>query len=193
MICSSWEGSPYSKSKRKLILDQWKQSHFLKWNVLIFITLFFQIQDVMQKQLLRCSVKKVFLKMRQISQENTSVSAPLFNQACNLINKRLQQEVFSYEICEIFKNTYFEGHLLTTASSRVKTKLYFHVVLEWLYSFASTLICFKSRWLWTFSPQKQLFLPLLLIKHYFFILDIYRDVYCGDVNQSSSLNSTWVS
>ena len=37
-------------------------------------------------------------------------------QPCNFIKKRLQ--AFSYEICEIFKNTYFEEHLGTTASAK---------------------------------------------------------------------------
>ena len=37
-------------------------------------------------------------------------------QACNFIKTRLQTQVFSCEICEIFKNTYFEEHLRTAAS-----------------------------------------------------------------------------
>ena len=47
----------------------------------------------------RCSVKKLFLKISQCSQENTFVGV----------------SVFSCESCEIFKNTYFEEHLRTTA------------------------------------------------------------------------------
>ena len=43
--------------------------------------------------------------------------APLIKlQACNFIKKRLLTQVFSCEICEIFKNTYFEEYLRTTAS-----------------------------------------------------------------------------
>ena len=37
--------------------------------------------------------------------------------ACNFIKKRVQQSfAFSCEICEIFKSTYLEEHLQTTAS-----------------------------------------------------------------------------
>ena len=50
----------------------------------------------------RCSVKKLLLKFAQHSQENTCVGAPI--------------QMFSYEFCKIFKNTYFEEHLCTTAS-----------------------------------------------------------------------------
>ena len=63
----------------------------------------------------------VFLKLQQISQENTCVGAwnykeSIFNkvavnQACNT-----PTQVFSCEICEIFKSTYFEEHLPMDAS-----------------------------------------------------------------------------
>ena len=35
--------------------------------------------------------------------------------ACNFI-KETPAQAFSYEVCEIFKNTYFEEHLRATAS-----------------------------------------------------------------------------
>ena len=35
--------------------------------------------------------------------------------ACNFI-KETPAQAFSYEVCEIFKNTYFEEHLPATAS-----------------------------------------------------------------------------
>ena len=43
---------------------------------------------------------------------------PLFNKVASLLfyYKETQTQVFSSEICEIFKNTYFEEHLRTTAS-----------------------------------------------------------------------------
>ena len=53
----------------------------------------------------RCSVKKVFLKISQISQK-TPVLESLFNK---------MSEVFK-KIREVLKNTYFEEHLRTTAS-----------------------------------------------------------------------------
>ena len=70
----------------------------------------------------RCSVKKVFLKTSQISQENICVGDFLIQlQAFNreglqLYYKETPTRVFSSEICKILKNIYFEEHLRTTAS-----------------------------------------------------------------------------
>ena len=65
--------------------------------------------------------KKLFLKISQISQENTCVGVSFFNnvagpQACTFIKKRLQHRCFSAKFAKFFKNTYFEGHLQETAS-----------------------------------------------------------------------------
>ena len=38
------------------------------------------------------------------------------------LKKETPTQVFFYEICEIFKNIYFEEHLQTTASSRIVLK-----------------------------------------------------------------------
>ena len=44
----------------------------------------------------------------------------------SLLNKVVGLEVvFSYEYCEIFKNTYFEEHLQTAASSSENISSYF--------------------------------------------------------------------
>ena len=70
----------------------------------------------------RYSVKKVFLKTSQISQENICVGDFLIQlQAFNreglqLYYKETPTRVFSSEICKILKNIYFEEHLRTTAS-----------------------------------------------------------------------------
>ena len=64
----------------------------------------------------RCSVKKVFLKISQNSQENTCASVS-FSKVTDLRPKlqTLLQE-FSCEFCEIYKNTFFTEHLWATAS-----------------------------------------------------------------------------
>ena len=49
----------------------------------------------------RCSVKKV-------------------PQACNFIKKETLAQVFSCEFCKISKNTFYTGHLRTTASENTK-------------------------------------------------------------------------
>ena len=67
----------------------------------------------------RCSIKNVFLKISQISQENTCdrasflIKLQAYN---NLIKKESLTQVSSCEICEIFKKTFFIEHLRTTAS-----------------------------------------------------------------------------
>ena len=55
----------------------------------------------------RCSVKKVFLEIWQTPQENTCTRVPF------LITVT---QVFSCELCEIFKNAFLTKHLWTTAS-----------------------------------------------------------------------------
>ena len=52
----------------------------------------------------RCSVKKMFLKISQNSQESTCVGVAW---ACNFIKKETPTLVLSFEFCEIFKNTFF--------------------------------------------------------------------------------------
>ena len=69
-----------------------------------FITLLYhKIEAVVQ----RCSVKKVFLKISQNSQENTYAKGSFFLFFCNFIKKETLALVLSCEFCEIFKNNYF--------------------------------------------------------------------------------------
>ena len=68
----------------------------------------------------RCSVKEVFLKMSQNSQENTCVRVSslikLQPKTWNVTKKETLAQVFSFEFCEIFWNTYFYRTPLVTAS-----------------------------------------------------------------------------
>ena len=61
-----------------------------------------------------CSVEKMFLKMLQNSQENTWSRVSFFNQvvgrACNFVKKE-KKRLWHRCFCEVFRNTYFEGHL----------------------------------------------------------------------------------
>ena len=59
----------------------------------------------------------MFLKISQISQENTKVAGP---RPASFIKKETRTQVFSCEICEIFKNTYLEEHIRTAASEPLK-------------------------------------------------------------------------
>ena len=56
----------------------------------------------------RCSVEKVFLEISQNLHENAC--ATIF------IKKETLAQVFSYEFCEISKNTFFTENLRATAS-----------------------------------------------------------------------------
>ena len=68
----------------------------------------------------RCSIKKVFLKTLQNSQENTcsrfSFWIIMLQALGNFIKKGTPAPVFSCEFFEIFKNIYFTEHLRMTAS-----------------------------------------------------------------------------
>ena len=66
----------------------------------------------------RCSVKKMFFKISQNSQENACARVFLLIkwQAQAFIKKETLAQVFSCEFCEILKNTFFIEHLWTTAS-----------------------------------------------------------------------------
>ena len=54
--------------------------------------------SILRRSHRRCSVKKVFLKISQISPENTCVGVPF-------LVKKIPAQVFPCKICEIFKNT----------------------------------------------------------------------------------------
>ena len=65
----------------------------------------------------------MFLKILETSQENACVEA-FFNKAAGLdpakfFKQETSTQVLSYEVCETFKNTYFEEHLQATGSGGV--------------------------------------------------------------------------
>ena len=67
----------------------------------------------------RCSVKKGAFKNFANFTENH-----LYWSLFSIKQQALRTQVFSYEICEIFKNTFFDEHLRTTAFSSPSFKLY---------------------------------------------------------------------
>ena len=77
-------------------------------------------QKVTRSSHRRCSVKKSVLENftnftgKHMCWILFLVKLPVFRPAALL--KRDSKKVFSREICKIFKNSYFEGHLQTTAS-----------------------------------------------------------------------------
>ena len=77
----------------------------------LLLTLF--IEAVVQ----RCSVRKVFSKISQNSQENTCARVSfLIKLQRDFANKETLAPVFSCEFCEISKSIFFTEHLWATAS-----------------------------------------------------------------------------
>ena len=64
----------------------------------------------------RCPSKKVFLKISQYSQENTCVGV-------NFI-KKTPTQVFSYEYCKIFKNSFFYRTSAVAASENYESSFW---------------------------------------------------------------------
>ena len=54
----------------------------------------------------RCSIKKVFLEISQISQENTCARVSFLIKPRNFVKKGTLAQVLSCEFCEISKNTF---------------------------------------------------------------------------------------
>ena len=69
---------------------------------------------------------KATLQKESPKQSLPKVTSELMPDACNLIEKDTLAEVFSYDFCEISKNTFFTEHFWTTASKNilVKTKVF---------------------------------------------------------------------
>ena len=111
----------------------WLIPNILKWHDCKIFTNVVPSQTPSRSSHLRCSVKKVFLKICEVSQET------LLKRACKFIKKRLQHTCFSCEICEIFKNTYLEEHLQTTAS----LLLGFAIVIRNVFPFLMTMVLQK--------------------------------------------------
>ena len=60
----------------------------------------------------RCSIKKLFSKISQYSQEAPLLESHFYK--CNFFKKRVQQRCFP--VANFLRNTCFEGHLCTAAS-----------------------------------------------------------------------------
>ena len=75
----------------------------------------------------RCSVKKLFLKILQYSQETSCVGVN--KDAClQLYQKETPTQAFICEFREIFKNTCFEKHLRMAAFVYLYCFIYHHLV-----------------------------------------------------------------
>ena len=76
-----------------------------------------------------CSVKKVFLKISQNSQGNTCVRVSLLiklQTSGNVIKREALAHVFPYELCEIFRNTFFIEHIRWLLFEYVLIWIIFH-------------------------------------------------------------------
>ena len=79
----------------------------------------------------------MFLEISQDSQENTcarvSFLIKLQTKACNFIKKGTLAQMFSCELCEISKSTFFTEHPWTTASGWIVKKVWNSLVLNLLW------------------------------------------------------------
>ena len=73
------------------------------WNTPVFTEIFVPTNAVTEW----FSLKEVFLKIYQNSQENTCGRVSFRDGAGNFIKKEALAQVFPWEFCEIFKNTFF--------------------------------------------------------------------------------------
>ena len=68
----------------------------------------------------RCSLKKLFIEISPNSYQNTCARVSFFIKLqasiCNFIKKETSAQVFLFEFCKIFKNTYFYRTPLVAAS-----------------------------------------------------------------------------
>ena len=80
----------------------------------------------------RGSVKRVFLKISQNSQEYTCVWVFFNKVTClrptTLLKKETPTKLFSGEFSELFKNTYFVEHLRTAAPGRLQKQMLVEVL-----------------------------------------------------------------
>ena len=89
----------------------WFIQNILKWRNCKIFTKLVPSDTPSKSKHQRCSVKKYILKnIYKISRENTCVGV-----CFRLSLKETPTQVFSSVICKIFKNTYFEEYLQTTA------------------------------------------------------------------------------
>ena len=82
----------------------------------------------------KCSVKKVFLKISQNSQENTCVRVFFLIklQACNFIAKETLAQLFSCEIVEVSNNSFLHRTPLVAASVTCSLQIFFLQILAYL-------------------------------------------------------------
>ena len=62
-------------------------------------------------------LKRCFQKFRKTHRKNPKVES-LFLKVCNFTKKESPGQVFSWELSEILKNTYFVQHLRTAATKK---------------------------------------------------------------------------
>ena len=91
-------------------------------------------------------LKKVLLNISQISQENTCVTVSFL---IKLIKKETLAQLFSCEICEIFKNTFFYRTPLVAASEIIQNTKILHEGISH-FSIEIILHCKKK---WNFSSR----------------------------------------
>ena len=82
-----------------------------------------------QKQPPEVFYKKCALKNFAIFTGKYLCQSIFLPQVCNFINKEILAQVFSCELCEISRNTFFTGHLQTTASAKRRKRTFHELII----------------------------------------------------------------
>ena len=79
----------------------------------------------------KCSVKRVFLNILQNSEESNCAGVSFFTKLQTIsCRKEVAAHVFSYKICEIFKNIFLKEHLRMTVLDMKFFKQFFTHIPE---------------------------------------------------------------
>ena len=82
------------------------------------------------------SVKRVFLNILQNSEENNCAGVSFYTKLlANSCRKEIAAHVFSYKICEIFKNIFFKEHLRMTDSGHEVFQAIFYTYSRNIWNF----------------------------------------------------------
>ena len=111
----------------------WLIPNILKWRNCKIFTKLVPSQNPSRSNHQRCSVKKIFLKIYEISLENICVG-----DGFKLSLKETPTKVFSSEIYEIFNNTYFEEYLSRLLLTKLNHNI--NLWLSWRHRFLYNII-----------------------------------------------------
>ena len=93
----------------------------------------------------KCSVKRVFLNILQNSEKNNCARASFSTKLqADYCRKKIATHVFSYKICEMFKNIFFKEHLRMTDSGLEVFQAIFYTYSRNIWNFPRNVFLLQS-------------------------------------------------